>query len=493
MGKKFHKVNVNIDNLLKINDSIDWFNSINKVLSYYIEDTEYKGTIKILDVVRPNKVVVQIDNENPITVVRESLIKTGLASYMGIKSRIFRYDVGDIIDIKNSSIIILEKKLIDSNTGYRVKCLKDNYEYDITSSNLLEALKLGHTRCPICCNHIIIDGINSLYDESKNLAEWFIDKNIPHRISRYSSIEQDLRCPNCGYQMRIAPQSIKTIPCCPRCGDGISYPEKMFSNVLHQLNIEYIFQLNKKHFAWCDKYRYDFYFEHNNKCYIFELDGGLGHGKTEIKPVNSLDRDNTKNFLAEENGIILVRIDVDYDNMNRRFDYIKNSICSSMLSELFDLNGIDWDNIKLLSNKSYLKLCCDEYNNGNTHIASIAKKYHISTSSVRRYLKIGVELNMCSYNSSTSWKNYMNNYYESNSQKYVKVIYDNKTIVCKGIGKVSRQIEKIFGVHITTEQIFRHLKNPKIKSRKGLSISYAIEEDYLNYLQYISVLGVCYY
>lgn len=484
MSRKYRKVNIDTNKLFKNkNGFVDWIGSVGITMDYSIENTEYKGSIKLVDVVPPNKIVVQIDNEIPIIVTRDSFIRTGLVSYMGIKTRVFKYDVGDVINTNKSSIIILNKKLIDNNTGYRVRCLKDNYEFDITSSNLNEALKMGHTRCPVCCNHLVIDGINSLYDENPSLAEWFIDKDVPHKISRYSNKEQDLKCPICGYLLRVAPSYVKTTPCCPRCGDGISYPEKMFANLLCQLKVKYISQLNKKHFDWCDMYRYDFYFENNNQCYIFELDGGLGHGKIELNMVDSLKRDKIKDSLAKENGMTLIRIDVDYDDIENRFDYIKHNICNSILSELFDLNSVDWNSIEMLSNKSYLQICCNEYNMGNTYIRNIAEKCGISKDSVRRYLKIGSKIGLCSYEPSDGWKDYMEKYHEPSTQKYAKVVYNNKTIVCKGITKLSKQIKDVFDISITTEQIFRHLKNPSIKSRKKLFISYATENEYLDYFQ----------
>lgn len=486
MGKKFHDVNINLDKLLrKDNGFIDWIGSIGLVLDYDVEGTEYSGTIKLLHAISPNKIVVQIDNEEPITVVRDILLRTHLKSYMGIKTRVFKYNIGDIISTTKKSIIVLEKKLIDEQVGYLVKCLSDNYEYDITESNLKEALKRYHTRCPVCSHHIIIDGLNSLYDEDPSLAEWFIDKDIPHRISRYSNQKQDLACPICKTPICIAPQNVKISPTCPQCGDGVSYPEKMFSNLLCQLKVPYIYQLSKKHFDWCGKYKYDFYFEHTNQKYIFELDGGLGHGKKELKKLdNSLERDNIKDKLAKEQGIILIRIDVNYDNIKDRFDYIKTNICNSSLSDLFDLRNIDWDEIMKSSSGSYLKICCDEYNQGNTYIRGIADKYNISVGTVRRYLKTGAKLGLCSYDPSNGFKDYMKNHFKGNNhEKYLKITHDNKVIICKGVSNAPNRIKDVFGISISLKQIYRHLRVPSTKSRKGLSFSYATEEEYLSYLR----------
>ena len=481
MGKKYRSVSIDTDRLIKSkNGQIDWKGSVGVTMKYCIDGTNYNGTVRLLDAISPNKVRVQIDNEDPFVITRDSFLKTTLCSHMGIRGRIFQYEVGANISAGRYSVIVLERKLITNNIGYRVRCVHDGYEYDITESALTEALKLGHVRCPICSNRIIVDGINSLYDASPELAAWFIDKEIPHRISRYSNAVYKLKCPVCGYELFISPQNIRTVPTCPHCSDNISYPEKMFSNILRQLEVEYIHQLSSKYFKWCGKYRFDFYFKLNGVRYIFELDGGLGHGKIELKPNKSLERDILKDRLAKDHGINLFRIDVDYDCVKTRFAYIKESIYNSAMSIIFDLDSIDWKRVELDSEKSYLKLCCDMYNAGNTYIRSIANMNSLSCDTVRRYLVTGAQIGICSYNPSNGWSDYMNNHFSgSSSKKYIKVSNGEKSIVCEGIYDARDHIHEAFDVYISTRQIFKHLKQPLSVTRKGLYISYATKEDYL--------------
>jgi radical SAM protein with 4Fe4S-binding SPASM domain len=46
---------------------------------------------------------------------------------------------------------------------------------------------------------------------------------------------------------------------CKNCGDNITYPEKFIKSFLEQAKIKYIYQLSKKDFNWCDKYKYGFH------------------------------------------------------------------------------------------------------------------------------------------------------------------------------------------------------------------------------------------
>ena len=69
---------------------------------------------------------------------------------------------------------------------------------------------------------------------------------------------------------------------------------------------------------WCGSgtrkaYSYDNYFEVNNKKYIVEMDGGLGHGKrtykSSKKDTNGIKRDIIKDNLAKEHNIEIIRVE----------------------------------------------------------------------------------------------------------------------------------------------------------------------------------------
>lgn len=489
MGKVWNKTNIDLSPLKRLKDGrIDWKNSVGIPFKYSIENTRYSGIVKIVEILKKPKIKVIFDNNEPVIMTRESFLKAWFYNYLDKKVRIYKFAVNEIV--LNS--IVIEQKIIKRNkshlTGYRLKCLKDNYEYDISESDLKEAIKRGTTRCPVCSNDIIIDGINSFYDSSPELEEWFVDKELIHKIPRYSSIHEiELMCPICGNHFTMYPSQIHAKPTCS-CSTYASYPEKVFAGVLTELDVPYIFQLTKRHFAWCEKYRFDFYFEYKSQKYIFELDGGLGHGNNSFKSNDdkeySLLRDKEKDIIAKENSIELIRIDVNYNNMEKRFDFIKNNICNSKLSELFSLDNIDWGKIELFTEKSYLQLFLNDYNLGFS-VSEIAKKYNISKSTVRKYLKKGAILNLCDYDSSKGYDNYVKNHYKPENHprlKFVKVVYNNNIYIIKGICNVSKELKAITGISVSNKQIQDLLYFKLNKTKYNISISYATENEYLDYI-----------
>ena len=138
------------------------------------------------------------------------------------------------------------------------------------------------------------------------------------------------------------------------------------------------------------------------------MDGNLGHGNFKwgnIKDAEGANRDKIKDKLAKENGLIVIRIDCKYSNLN----YIKNSIEESILSKLFDLSKINWNRCNEYATKNLVKDICEYYNNNpNITLQNIAKNFYISSRTVSKYLKCGTELGWCKYNTRRK-ENYENN------------------------------------------------------------------------------------
>ena len=156
------------------------------------------------------------------------------------------------------------------------------------------------------------------------------------------------------------------------CNDGISYVEKFMYNALKQLDIKFSTQLSKTVFKWCDKYRYDFYFEYNNKQYICEING-LQHYEESFKNVKSNRNRRTlkeeqkndklkkelalKNDIKEDNYIV---IDCRYSEL----EWIKEHILNSNLAKIFDLSNIDWLKCHEFACCTRVKEACDLWESG---------------------------------------------------------------------------------------------------------------------------------
>ena len=162
-------------------------------------------------------------------------------------------------------------------------------------------------------------------------------------------------------------------------------------NILLDLNIEFEPEFKPD---WIKYSRYDFMFVKDNKKYIIEMDGGLGHGKKSFGNKEdlskSLNKDLYKDKKAEENGFILIRINSDFSDVF----YIKEQIIKSELSKILDLNNVDWDRCDLLSRSSILLEVCNHYNTYKCSYNDLHNKFQISKDTIKKYLKIGYTLGL---------------------------------------------------------------------------------------------------
>ena len=124
--------------------------------------------------------------------------------------------------------------------------------------------------------------------------------------------------------------------------DGVSLPEKFTINILKQLNVDFLVQLTKTTFEWCNNYRYDFYIPSFNM--IIETHGMQHFEKGfECCGGRSLEEeqenDKFKKELALNNNIDnYIIIDCRYS----KFDWLKENIIKE-LSPYFNLSNIDWE------------------------------------------------------------------------------------------------------------------------------------------------------
>ncbi|MDD5416922.1 MAG: NUMOD1 domain-containing DNA-binding protein [Candidatus Aenigmarchaeota archaeon] len=208
-----------------------------------------------------------------------------------------------------------------------------------------------------------------------------------YELTYGSAKEEIFICPNCEYEKSYKIYDIVARNfSCPRCGDGISYPNKLAFALLEQLNVEFIFEYNPD---WIKPKRYDFYFELNNAKYILEMDG-IFH-KNDKK---TIETDKFKNKIARKNDITIIRINCDISDL----EFIATQILNSKLSVLFNLNNIDWVKCHNSAiNSSLVKMACNYWNDiENTQI--IANIMKLSKCTVIKYLKRGVKLGWCNYN-----------------------------------------------------------------------------------------------
>ena len=186
---------------------------------------------------------------------------------------------------------------------------------------------------------------------------------------------------------------------CDFCGDKISIGEKFIGILLKELNIDYIKELGKTTFDWCNNYKYDFYFEFNNESYIIETHGeqhyrDIGKGRSlEEEQLN----DKIKKEIALKNNINnYIVLDC------RKDENIKNNILNSNLIKIIKEKNICWEEIYHRCFQPILFEVCKQWNEkGNTreNLLNICDNFKISEFKARKLLKTGESINICKYDS----------------------------------------------------------------------------------------------
>jgi hypothetical protein len=319
-----------------------------------------------------------------------------------MKSSGFKYDIGEKFSDQKRNIEIIDREYFEDKNGrlwkkYKYKCFKcgasDCWIYE---NHLLKGVG-----CSCCNGKTIIKGINDLETTNPELVKYFVNKNDPFISTAKSKKEYFMKCPECGKEKMYSTAQLSRFGfCCKYCSDGISYPEKYLSELLNQLNINYLTQLGKRQFDWCNNYRYDFYLKDLDV--IIEVHG-MQHYQEYGKRGNFKSyhqeriNDINKEMLAFKNGIFgdkYIVLDCRCSDSN----YIKNSILKSNLSRKFDLSCIDWNTCDERAISSNVKIVCDyKNNNPDSTTTDISKVFDINRSTILKYLKRGSIIGICEY------------------------------------------------------------------------------------------------
>lgn len=247
----------------------------------------------------------------------------------------------------------------------------------------------------------MLDICDCLWTTRPEIAKLLWNHSDGYLYKANSNKKVDFKCPNCGNKIKskminnIANRGVYGLSC-DKCSDGISYPEKFFSTMLSQIDCEYFTQ---KTFSWTkvridgtDKYgvkRYDVYIPKINT--VIELHGGQHY--SDRFNVKIKEDDLLKKKLAIENGLRYISIDCSRSEK----DFIKMNIMKSELISLIDLSDINWVACHLQACKSSVVYACTLWNNGLS-VKEISKLIELEETTVRRYLKRGVEAELCNYN-----------------------------------------------------------------------------------------------
>lgn len=387
---------------------IDWNNNIGNKIRFMYYDIV--GVLEITDYEKETHCVwvKYLDNE-PYKTRTSNLIYGQLGELLEIYSTKFKYNEGQQFKDDKRDITITKtynKDNANVKKWYKYTCNKCGWdEGEMNESNLTTG-----NGCPVCSNPSkkTVKGINDIATTHPHLTKYFANTEDTYIYSFGSDKFITTKCLDCGFerQTKISELSKYNFSC-KKCGDGVSYPEKIFFNVLEQLNIEFTTQLNKTTFEWCKNYKYDFYIKQLN--IIFEINGRHHYEKSfstcggrTLK--EEFENDRLKKELALSNGINEENYIV-IDCRKSELEFIKDNILNSSLAKLFDLTKIDWVKAEAFALSSLVKEACTLWNNGVRSTREIGAIMKLAYPTIIRYLKIGSKINWCDYDPKETQRN----------------------------------------------------------------------------------------
>lgn len=372
-----------------------------------------------------------------------------------------KYKIGEILETKTGKIEILDRYIKDGKyTFIKYKCLVCGC---IDEKNISNILKTG---CRVCTNQRVVIGINDMWTTNPDLASLLENPDDGYKYTQCSTKKLNWKCPDCGeiiYNISIKQVYGNKKLSCPKCSDGISYPNKFMYHILKSLGENFE---NEYSPDWIKPKRYDFALFKENKKYIVEMDGGFGHGNKNTVYASKelqIEIDNNKDFEAKKRGFNVIRIDCNYKKQEDAFEYIKNNILNSDINKILNLSNVNWTKVQSQIETPNVIKACWLFNNNTRYMKEIAKILDVHPTTVSRYLKRGNDIGLCNYSSS---KRYRNDYGIKAMRKVKR--YELKTRKENIYDSISEASKKS-NVHRSS---ISRCCNGKVKSVKGYIFSY---------------------
>ena len=296
------------------------------------------------------------------------------------------------------------------------ECLKCGYVFTVGEDVICDGAQGSY--CKACGEYskIAVSGYNDLWTTNPEIAQMLLNPSEGYTHLMSSNDKTDWICPNCNtiIKNRTFAQVYYHGLACKKCGDGVSYPEKIMRECLEQSGLT--FEMHKT-FDWSNLKEYDFYLSDYN--IIIETHGEQ-HYKHSFKRLGGMTledvqlNDKYKEKIAIENGINKYII---IDCQESDFDYIYENIELSELNTIINFELIDKNKVSKNSLTNYLINACELWNSGIKDIKIIAEKMKLSSHTIVSYLKRCDKIGLCDYT----------NYMKSKKTRIVK---------CKTTGEI---------------------------------------------------------
>lgn len=440
-------------------------------------DLLYKGEqfkIKIMEYIGGKIPKFKVEYKNTISEINCSCFMAGqLGRVLGKHSINFKVNIGDEFIDNKRHIIITDREYRKHKQGhdekwYKYKCDKCGWH----EGWIRESCLLSGKGCSCCAGRTVVEDINSIWTTDRWMCDLGLSEKDAKIYCKSSGKNVIVVCPNCGKTKKMIINTIyneRSIAC--SCGDGVKYPEKFMTSVLEQLNIEYVFQLTKKSFYWCEDKRYDFYIPSLNT--IIETHGRQHYedcGWSKAKDVQENDR--IKYELALQNGIGGYIV-IDCRKSNK--EHIKNSIVNSELNKIYDLSKINWSECEEFALKSNIvKEVCEYWNDRQEWetTKALAEIFGLSREAIIDYLKKGAGLGWCEYDAKE--EKIKNGKLNGKANGRRVAMYDlNGNFIMEGFSahEIARRAKKEMGLSLGVACICKVCRG-KQKSHKGFVFKY---------------------
>jgi hypothetical protein len=369
--------------------------------------------------------------------------------------------------------IIGNKK--DGEKIYDCKCLECKSKFP----KIERQLSAG-SGCPVCANKKVAIGINDMWTTAPELAELLYDKNDGYKYTKLSSKKVNWVCPICGEIIydKIIKNIYKQGLACPVCGKSKSYPNRLMYALLSYLHINF---KNEKGFKWSKDKKYDFYLKDYNT--IIEMHGQQHYDKDMYGQsyMTIQKNDKVKEDLANKNNITKYII---IDSRHSTIDWIKDKIENSELSNILNLDQVDWLDVERQTQINPMKEACKLWDSGEHNFKVIAKEIGYNPSMVSEFLRKGYRLGITTYTPEISRKIGNISQVKTKYNKLATPFICVETGQCFGsVSICSKLSESLFMIKLETTVISKTLKN-KIKSLnskkqgKPIHLQYITREEF---------------
>ena len=321
------------------NGTISWKNSVGYKVRFKYDDIS--GIIEIIGYDNKKYHIIAKYKERKRSIFIGSFKNCMIQDLIGLRHPEYYYKVGDTI--YDTYLVIEQTKIPHAkihnpnaksrsgmNKAYVVKCLKCGYVFTIGEDIINNGNQKGYCKACNKYSKVAVRGYNDLWTTNPKIAQMLLNPEDGYNHLKTSNDKTNWVCPNCNsiIKNKSFAQVYYRGLSCKKCGDGISYPEKVMRAFLEQSGLT--FEMHKI-FKWSNLKEYDFYLPDYN--IIIETHGIQHYDKSFERMGGMTLKEVQLNDVYKKNLAIKNNIEkyIVIDCRESDFDYIYKNIETSEL------------------------------------------------------------------------------------------------------------------------------------------------------------------